>query len=82
MSCPNRTYKQEHRREVIVREVKTFLDRFIKGWPVQKREIEVRVEEIKVNAMKGEVQVWKVIFWRWSCFGLAFPLKECKQRKR
>ena len=65
MSCTHSAYKQEHRCEAVVRKVKTFVDRFIKGWPVQKWEIEVRVEEIKVNTMKGEVQVWKVIFRFW-----------------
>ena len=81
VSSPDSTYKQEYRCEVVVHKVKTFFDRFIEGWPVQKWEIEVGVEEIKVNTMKGEVQVWKVISWRHSCFGY-FPLKECKQRKR
>ena len=62
ISCPNSAYKQKYWCEVGVRKVKTFFDRFIEGWPVQKWEIEVRVEEIKINAVKGEVQVWKGIF--------------------
>ena len=77
VSSPDSTYKQEYRCEVVVRKVKTFFDRFIEGWPVQKWEIEVGVEEIKINAMEGEVQVWKVIsrFWRRCCYGPALPLK-------
>ena len=77
MSGPNSAYKQEYLCEAVVRKVKTFFDRFIEGWPVQKWEIEVGVEEIKINAMEGEVQVWKVIsrFWRRCCSGPALPLK-------
>jgi len=62
ISCPNRAYKQENRCEVTVHEIETFLDGFIKGWLVQKREVEVGVEEIKVDAMEGEVHIWKDIF--------------------
>ena len=61
MSRPNSAYKQEYRCKIVVRKIETFFDRFIEGWPVQKWEIEVGVEEIKVNTMKGEVQVWKFI---------------------
>ena len=82
ISCANSAYQQEHLCEVDVDEVKSLLDGLIEGWPMQNWEIEVKVEEIKVNAMDGEVQVWKVIYWRWSCSVLVFPLKECKQRKR
>ena len=66
ISCPNSAHKQEHGCEVVVLEVKTFLDGFVKGWPVQKWHIEVGVEEIKVNTMEGEVQVWEVIVRRCS----------------
>ena len=75
-SCPNSAYKQEHRREVAVLEMKTFLDRFIKGWPVEQREVEVGVEEIKVNTMGGEIQVWEVIVRKCSWFGCVYPLEE------
>jgi len=61
ISCPNSAYKQEHRCEVAVLEMKTFLHRFIKDWPMEQRDIKVGVEEIKVNTMEGEIQVWKVI---------------------
>ena len=82
MSCPNSAYKQEYGCEVVVREVKFILDTLIKGRPVQEWHIEIGGLEVKINTMEGEVQIWKVIFWRRSSFGLAFPLKECKQRKR
>ena len=63
ISRANSAYQQEHLCEVDVDEMKTFLNGVIEGWPVQNWEIEVKVEEIKVNAMEGEVQVRKVIYW-------------------
>ena len=63
ISCPNSTYKQEHRREVVVREMKTFLNGFIKGGAVEKREVEVAVEEIKARPKSGKSYFGNAVGW-------------------
>ena len=57
--CPNSTYEQEYRCEIVVREVETFLHVLIKCRPMQEWEIEVAAFEIKIDTMVGEIQVWK-----------------------
>jgi len=53
------TYEQEYRCEIIVPEVETFFDAFIKCWPMQEWKIEVVAFEIKINTVVSKVQVWK-----------------------
>lgn len=57
--CPNSTYEQKHRCEIVVREVETFLHALIKCRPMQEWEMEVAAFEIKIDTVVCEVQVWK-----------------------
>jgi hypothetical protein len=76
ISCPNGAYEQEYRSKVLVLEISTFLDGFIKCWAVQKRHIEVVAFEVKINTVQGEVKVWKSVFRRCSGLRPLFPLKD------
>jgi len=78
MSCPNSAYEQEYWRKFVVPEIETFLDKFIKCRAVQKRQIKIVVFEIKIDALEGEVELWKSVFWQCRFIRLLFPLENVR----
>lgn len=78
MSCPNSAYEQEYRRKFIVREIESFLNGFVECRAVQKREIKIVVLEVKINTLKGEVEFWKGVYWRYGLIRLPFPLENVR----
>lgn len=51
---------------------------FIKSWAVQKRQIKIVVFEVKINTLKGEVEFWKSVFWKYGFIRLLFPLENVR----
>ena len=45
---------------------------------MQKRQIEIVVFEVKINALEGEVELWKCVIWECGFIRLLFPLENVR----